>query len=98
MKNKFLISKSKGFTKLPTKIFNIGLDVYSGFLYCTLFSCSETFNPSKQWTSEKLKISRPRLNKAFKVLLDKNIIKCLRQGKHHLKAIYSFVEVKDWIV
>jgi predicted transcriptional regulator len=99
MKNKINMSKRKvKFTKLPNELFNMNLSSGSFSLYSLCLSLSETFDPSVDWLVKKIGLSRWTINRSFKELVDKKLLKCIRKGSHHSKALYSFNKVDEWIL
>lgn len=97
MKNKIGMSKSKkGFIKIPNKLLKMKLSNSAIMLYFICMSFPEKFNPSKSYLTSIIKISRWTINKAFKELIDRNIIKCIRVGNRTKVSEYMFIDIKDW--
>lgn len=99
MKNKINMCKlKKGYTKISNKIKYMKLSSNAFVLYYTCMSMPEKFNPSITWLESDTGLSRWVLYRAFKELINKNMIKCIRVGKFHTLSKYEFVKVEEWKV
>jgi hypothetical protein len=82
--------------KTPTKLYDLGLSIEAIGLFNYLVSCSESFNPSLRYLSEKLGMSINRSRKYFKELENHNVIRCIHKGYKSETKKYEFIDPKSW--
>ena len=94
-RNKFSKLK-KNYTKIPNKIFEIGLSSTGISLFCYLAKVPDNFNPSVGVIARSLKISKTTAIKYIQELKDRNIIKLVKQGGQNTLSEYEFVDIQGW--
>jgi hypothetical protein len=102
MKNKKLLQNSiKGhYTKIPNKLFELGLPPQLASVYVYLISLPEDFNPSITNICNKVRISRPTAMKHLRWLEGCNMIKRISKGNNlsHKISMYELRPINEWSV
>lgn len=98
MKNKDSLHKhlKNNYTKLPNKIFKLGLPAQCIGFYAFLISLPEDFNPSITFLQRRLKLSRKTIIKYLDFLEALGIIKKVFQGNSTTRSLYEIVPTSQW--
>jgi predicted AAA+ superfamily ATPase len=97
VKNRNNINKIKyRYFKSPNKVFDAGVNPAVGFLYFYFLSLPEEFNPSVFHLSKKLKIDRKTVYKYLLVLINRNMIKVIREASKGQVALYELINPSLW--
>ena len=102
MKNKKLLQSQikNNYTKLPNKIFNLGIPPQLALVYLYLISLPEDFNPSIKNICDKVMISRPTAMKHLKWLQGCGMIKRISKGNNykHKVSVYELCPITTWSI
>jgi predicted AAA+ superfamily ATPase len=98
MKNKENLHKylKNNYTKLPNKIFKLGLPTQCIGFYAFLISLPEDFNPSIKFIENRLRLSKKTVIKYFEYLEALNIVKKLTQGNVKTRSTYELIPSSEW--
>mgnify|MGYP001565504065 CR=1 FL=1 len=110
MRNRNLINKLKTrYTKIPNKIFQLGLSPISICIYCLLCSYSEEFKPTLGNISKAIGIHRNTVCRAMKELCVMGVIRKTKQGQvfrsgnsqspesNSYQSEYEFTNPNAWV-
>lgn len=84
------------YTKVPNKIFKLGLPVIALSIYFLLISLPEDFNPSLGYIAKSLNITKKTVGKYFGVLISCGLISKLIQGTFKSRSIYKLNPPNQW--
>lgn len=99
MKNRNLVQRRirNRYSKMPHKIFNMGLPAPLAYTYLYLLSLTEDKNPSLSDICKKINISRPTAIRYIKILEKIGFIKRIgRDAKR--RTAYELIDVSLWHV
>jgi DNA-binding MarR family transcriptional regulator len=84
------------YIKIPSKLYDINLSHPAIAIYGYMASCSEAFNPSIRYMSQKLGMTTPTIVKYVKELENRNIILRISTGGMKTLNRYSFTDPSTW--
>lgn len=96
MKKSELNKLERGYTKIITNIFHLGLDGATVAVYCYMCSLTETFNPATRQISKELHISPTKVRKCLKTLEDYNILSVVDSGSARRVKKFMFMPESVW--
>lgn len=99
MQNRTYFTKlKKTYTKIPNKIYHIGLSSNAIFLFSVLASLPEDFNPSVYYLAKRVYWSRNTVYKYLNELINSNILILVTPASEGQIATYKFSEISDWYI
>jgi predicted transcriptional regulator len=97
VKNRNNINKIRYYYfKIPNKVFEMKLSPVAGFLYFYFLSLPEEFNPSVFHLSKKLEVDRKTVYKYLLELINRNMIKIIREASKGQIALYELINPSLW--
>lgn len=96
MKNRHYVTKSRIYSKVPNKIYRMGLSVQELSVFLCLTSFDEEENPSIETIARQVNLSNPTVIKSLKNLQESNLIIKYEQGGIHRVSKYEFTRTNKW--
>lgn len=87
---------NKNYTKVPNKVFSLGLSPYSIAMYSFMVSLPEEFDPSVSYLAKTLRLSKSTIIRSTKELVDRNLIAVLDKGGLGKVTKYELQPPKNW--
>lgn len=98
-KNKSIMTKElkKDFTKVPNRIFKMGLSPIAITIYIVYCMYSDDFHPSTPYLCKLLNLSKPTILRYKKELRDRNLIQLFYKGGLGKTSKYKLIKPDLWI-